>query len=412
MTSSAAPSLTQIRQDASISALVAGFLAVLISYAGPLVIVFKAASSANLSTEITSSWIWAISIGSGLSGLWLSWRLKTPVITAWSTPGAALLVVMLPGMSFPEAIGAYLVSALAITVIGVTGLFDKLIERIPKGIAAAMLVGILFRFGAEVFTSVKTSPWLVLAMLATFLGFRRIKPRYAIAAVMVIGIILAMLADETRLTQVSLQVVNPVWVTPEWSWHSILSLGLPLAVVTLTGQYVPGMAVLRTSGYQVPAKSIVTITGGVSLLLAPFGSHGINLAAITAAICTGRESHEQVDRRYVSGIACGLIYLLVGTFGGALALLFASLPTELIAALAGLALIGAITTGLVGMTQHASHLESSIITFLVTASGMSFLGLGAAFWGLVIGGAAYFVLHKSWRRTLDAAATVSPSNNV
>jgi benzoate membrane transport protein len=396
-----APSLTQIRQDASFSALVAGFLAVLISYAGPLVIVFKAANLANLSTELISSWIWAISIGSGLSGLWLSWRLKTPVITAWSTPGAALLVVMLPGMSFPEAVGAYVVSALAITIIGATGLFDKLIERIPRGIAAAMLVGILFRFGTEVFTSIGASPWLVLAMLATFLGFRRLKPRYAIAAVMATGIILAMAAGQTQLTQVSLQVVNPVWVTPEWSWHAILSLGLPLALVTLTGQYVPGMAVLRTSGYPVPAKSIVTVTGVLSLLLAPFGSHGVNLAAITAAICTGRESHEQTDRRYVSGIACGLIYVLIGTFGGALALLFASLPKELIAVLAGLALIGAITTGLVGMTQDTKHLESSVITFLVTASGMSFLGLGAAFWGLVIGGVAYFALHKPWQRTVN-----------
>lgn len=407
MTPFSAPSLTQIRQDASLSALVAGFLAVLISYAGPLVIVFKAANLANLSTELTSSWIWAISIGSGLSGLWLSWRLKTPVITAWSTPGAALLVVMLPGMSFPEAIGAYVVSALAITIIGATGLFDNLIERIPKGIAAAMLVGILFRFGTEVFTSIKASPWLVLAMLATFLGFRRLKPRYAIAAVMVIGIIIAVAAGQTQLAQVSLQVVSPVWVTPEWSWHAILSLGLPLALVTLTGQYVPGMAVLRTSGYPVPAKSIVTITGGLSLLLAPFGSHGVNLAAITAAICTGRESHEQADRRYVSGIACGMIYVLIGTFGGALALLFGSLPKELIAALAGLALIGAITTGLVGMAQDTKHLESSVITFLVTASGMSFLGLGAAFWGLVIGGTAYFVLHKPWQRTIDTEISAS-----
>ncbi len=406
-TPSLIPSLTQIRQDASLSALVAGFLAVLISYAGPLVIVFKAANLANLSTELISSWIWAISIGSGLSGLWLSWRLKTPVITAWSTPGAALLVVMLPGMSLHEAIGAYLVSALVITAIGATGLFDKLIERIPKGIAAAMLVGILLRFGIEVFTSIKASPWLVLAMLATFLGFRRLKPRYAIAAVMLVGIILAVAAGQTQLNQVSLQVVSPVWVTPEWSWHAILSLGLPLALVTLTGQYVPGMAVLRTSGYPVPAKNIVTVTGGLSLLLAPFGSHGVGLAAITAAICTGREAHEQADRRYISGIACGLIYVLIGTFGGTLVLLFSSLPIELIAALAGLALIGAITTGLVGMAQETQHLESSVITFLVTASGMTFLGLGAAFWGLVIGGVAYLLLHKPWQGTKDEALKIT-----
>jgi benzoate membrane transport protein len=182
----------------------------------------------------------------------------------------------------------------------------------------------------------------------------------------------------------------------------VLSLGLPLALVTLTGQYVPGMAVLRTSGYKVGAGGIVSTTGIVSLLLAPFGSHGVNLAAITAAICTGKEAHEDADKRYVAGIACGVIYILICTFGGALALLFSSLPRELIAALAGLALVGAITTGLVGVVNDDKHRDASVVTFLVTASGMSFLGLGAAFWGLVIGGVAYLVLHKSWQRPVVA----------
>ncbi|NDY89629.1 benzoate/H(+) symporter BenE family transporter [Ideonella sp. TBM-1] len=398
--------MAQLRQDASLPAAVAGFLAVLISYAGPLVIVFKAADLAHLDAAHTASWIWAISVGSGLSGLWLSWRLRTPVITAWSTPGAALLVGMLPGLTLPQAVAAYLVSALAITAVGASGLFDRLIGRLPKGMAAALLAGILLRFGTEVFASVQASPALVLAMVATFLGLRRLKPRYAIAAVMVVGIALAMAAGQTQLAQVSLQVVRPVWVTPEWSWHAVLGLGLPLALVTLTGQYVPGMAVLRTAGYAVPAGRIVSVTGLTSLLLAPWGSHGVNLAAITAAICTGREAHEQADRRYVAGIVCGLVYVVIGTFGGALALVFASLPRELIAALAGLALMGAFTTGLVGMVQDTPHLEASVITFLVTASGMSLLGLGAAFWGLVFGAAAYLVLHQPWRRAPTGAVPV------
>ena len=193
---------------------------------------------------------------------------------------------------------------------------------------------------------------------------------------------------------------------PEWSWHATLSLGLPLALVTLTGQYVPGMAVLRTSGYKVPVSSIISITGIISLLLAPFGSHAVNLAAITAAICTGKEAHEDADKRYVAGIACGLIYILIGTFGGALALLFSSLPRELIAALAGLALIGAITTCLIGMVQDDMHRDASVITFLVTASGMSLFGLGAAFWGLAIGGLAYLVLHKLWQRSITSLANL------
>jgi benzoate membrane transport protein len=399
--------IQQVRSASSVSALVAGFLAVLISYAGPLVIVFQAAKLAHLSEQLTSSWIWAISIGSGLTGLVLSWRLKTPVITAWSTPGAALLVMMLPTMPLAQAIGAYMVSAVAITLIGLSGAFDKFISRIPKGIAAAMLAGILLRFGTDVFASINANPALVLLMVLTFLVIKRALPRYAIAAVLLVGTAYAVVTGATNLSLVQLSVVQPVFTMPEWSWHAVLSLGLPLALVTLTGQYVPGMAVLRTSGYRVAAGGIISTTGIASLLLAPFGAHGVNLAAITAAICTGKEAHENADRRYVAGIASGAIYILIGTFGGALALLFSSLPRELIAALAGLALIGAITTGLVGAVQDEQHRDASIVTFLVTASGMSFLGLGAAFWGLVIGGAAYLVLHKPWKRTAAPLPTLN-----
>jgi benzoate membrane transport protein len=389
--------LQTLHRDFSVSALIAGFLAVLISYAGPLVIVFQAAKLAHFSTDLTSSWIWAISLGSGITGLILSWRLKTPVITAWSTPGAALLVVMLPTMPIEQAIGAYIVSSVLIVLVGMSGVFDKLIEHIPKGIAAAMLAGILLRFGTEVFVSIKTDPALIWVMVLTFLVIKRFLPRYAIASVMVVGIVFAMLNGKTHLADVTLALVHPTLIVPQWSWHAVLSLGLPLALVTLTGQYVPGMAVLRTAGYKVAAGGIVSMTGFISLLLTPFGSHGVNLAAITAAICTGKEAHEDADKRWVAGVACGLIYIVIGMFGGTLVLLFSSLPHELIAALAGLALIGAITTGIVGIVQDVEHRDASVITFLVTASGMSFLGLGAAFWGLVVGAFAYLVLHKPWQ---------------
>lgn len=385
-----------VTRDFSISALIAGFLAVLISYAGPLVIVFQAAKLANLSTELTSSWIWAISLGSGITGLLLSWKLKVPVITAWSTPGAALLVGMLPTMPLNQAVGAYIVSAVIITLIGLSGAFENLIQRIPKGIAAGMLAGILFRFGTEIFVSISAKPMLVLLMLATFLAFKRLQPRYAIAAVMLVGVLLAIAAGDTHFSQVTFAIVKPVFIAPEWSWNAILSLGIPLALVTLTGQYVPGMAVLKTAGYKTSASSIMTVTGTASLLLAPFGSHAVNLAAITAAICTGKEAHEDPAKRYIAGIASGLIYILIGVFGGTLALLFSSLPKEMIATLAGLALVGAITAGIVGAVQDERFRDSSVITFLVTASGMTFLGLGAAFWGLVIGMVSHIVLHRRW----------------
>jgi benzoate membrane transport protein len=236
-------------------------------------------------------------------------------------------------------------------------------------------------------------------MVATFLCAKRFVPRYAIAIVMVVGIAMALTAGRTQFELVQLTPVAPIFVMPEWSMYSLLSLGLPLALVTLTGQYVPGMAVLRTSGYSVPASGIATITGLTSLVLAPFGSHGVNLAAITAAICTGKESHDDANRRYISGIACGLFYICIGIFGGALALIFRALPAELIAVLAGLALIGAIANGLIGIVQDEQHRDASLITFLATASGTSFLGLGSAFWGLVFGGVAYLVLNQKWKKS-------------
>ncbi|MEE1886215.1 benzoate/H(+) symporter BenE family transporter [Pseudomonas carassii] len=387
--------MDNLRKDFSLSALVAGLIAVIISYAGPLIIVFQAADQAGLDNAATASWIWAISIGSGLTGLLLSWKLRVPVITAWSTPGAALLVSMLPSVSLAQAVGAYIVASLVIGVIALSGAFDKLMNRLPKAIAAAMLAGILFRFGAELFSSIRLQPVLVLSMLASYLLFKRLSPRYAILSVLIVGCGLAAGLGQLDTQALVLEMTVPTWTSPQWSWQAIVNIGLPLALVSLTGQSVPGIAVLRTSGYQVPARPIVSVTALGSLLLAPFGCHGVNLAAITAAICTGREAHENPDKRYIAGMACGAFYLLMGSFGATLASVFAALPRELIAALAGLALFGAIANGLAGAMSDEKQREPALITFLVTASGMSLLGLGAAFWGLIFGLAAHFALSYS-----------------
>lgn len=387
--------MDNLRKDFSLSALVAGLIAVIISYAGPLIIVFQAADQAGLDNAATASWIWAISIGSGLTGLLLSWKLRVPVIIAWSTPGAALLVSMLPSVSLAQAVGAYIVASLLIAVIALSGAFDKLMNRLPKAIAAAMLAGILFRFGAELFSSIRLQPVLVLSMLASYLLFKRLSPRYAILSVLIVGCGLAAGLGQLDTQALVLEMTIPTWTSPQWSWQAIVNIGLPLALVSLTGQSVPGIAVLRTSGYQVPARPIVSVTALGSLLLAPFGCHGVNLAAITAAICTGREAHENPDKRYIAGMACGAFYLLMGSFGATLASVFAALPRELIAALAGLALFGAIANGLAGAMSDEKQREPALITFLVTASGMSLLGLGAAFWGLIFGLAAHFALSYS-----------------
>ncbi|WP_416758116.1 benzoate/H(+) symporter BenE family transporter [Pseudomonas sp. BNK-6] len=394
-----------LSKDLSLSAVIAGLIAVIISYAGPLIIVFQAAREAHLPSDQVSSWIWAISIGSGLTGLLLSWRLKVPVITAWSTPGAALLVSMLPTVSLPQAISAYIVASLIIAVVGLSGAFDKLMSRLPKAIAAAMLAGILFRFGADLFTSVTVQPALVLAMIAAYLLGKRFSPRYAILAVLLVGCAVAAGLGNFNGGSITLALAKPIFTAPEWNWHAIINIGLPLALVTLTGQYVPGMAVMRSAGYTTPARSIVSWTAITSALLAPFGSHGINLAAITAAICTGREAHEDKDKRYIAGIACGLFYILMGIFGATLASVFAALPKELIAALAGLALFGAISAGLSGAMADEKQREAALITFLVTASGMSFLGLAAAFWGLIFGLVAHFALSYTRQKQSLAGAS-------
>ncbi|CDZ93208.1 benzoate transport protein [Pseudomonas saudiphocaensis] len=379
-------------KDCSVSAVVAGFIATVISYAGPLVIIFQAAKAANMPHDVLSSWVWTISIGSGVLGILLSLRYRVPIVIAWSAPGSALLVTLLPGISLNQAIGAYLVANAIILLVGLSGAFDRIIGKLPAAISAAMLAGILFSFGIGLFVSVKDQPWLVLAMFITYLIFKRVLPRYAVLAVLVVGVLMTLASGELNSGALVIGLATPVWITPEFSWQVMLSIALPLVMVSLTGQFVPGMVVLRNDGYHTPASPLISSSALGSLLLAPFGCHGLNLAAITAAICTGRESHEDPGKRYVAGVSGGVFYLLLGVFGATLVSIFTAFPAALIAALAGLALLGAIGGALSSAMAVPKDREAALITFLVTASGMSLLGLSAAFWGLIFGIAAHFLL--------------------
>lgn len=380
--------------DLSLPALLAGFLAVVISYSGPLVILFQAANAAQVSQAMISSWIWAISIGAGVAGLWLSWRLKTPIITAWSAPGSALLVTLFPQMTINEAVGAYLTAAAALLLIGVSGYFDRLIRLIPKGVAAGMMAGILFQFGINAFKSVSTQPALAFGMIAAYLVFKRLAPRYAIIFVMATGALLAWLGGQLNLSGIHLSLAQPQWIAPAWSWGATFSFAVPLVLVSLSGQFLPGMSILKLSGYETSARPVMAVTGLASFAVAFFGGITIVIASITAALCTGKDAHEDPRRRYIAGMANGLFYLIGGTFAGGIVALFASLPKELVAVLAGLALLGAITSNIIGAIDDERHREASIITFLATASGMSWLGLGSAFWGAVIGMGACMVLRR------------------
>ncbi len=382
-------------KDISISAITAGLIAVAISFAGPALIMIQAANLAHLDFVHTSSWIWAVSIGSGLSGIYLSLKYRAPVITAWSTPGAALLLSSLGAFPYSEAIGAFLFAAILISLLAWTGWFDVLMAKIPKQIAAAMLAGILFKFSADAFLAIPSQVWVALPMLISFVIWRRFSPRYAIPLTLLGGVVMAWNQGLFHLQTISFNLVQPILTVPSLSLQAILSIGIPLALVTMTGQFVPGIAVMRNADYDTPTKPMVLAPSLISVVLAPFGSHGVNLAAITAAICTGREAHENKDKRYIAGIVCGLAYILIGLFGGTLVSLFASLPKVLIITIAGLALIGALMNGLANAMDNEKERESALIAFLVTASGLSLWGLGAPFWGLVLGLFSRSIFHSS-----------------
>jgi benzoate membrane transport protein len=383
--------------DWSISAVAAGFLAVLVSYSGPLVIFYQAAQAGHMPNEVFASWVWGISIGAAVSGIFLSWKLKVPVITAWSAPGTALLITLFPALSIHEAVGAYITAAVILLAIGLSGYFDRLMARIPTGIASGMMAGILFQFGVNAFRAIGSLPLLTCGMIAVYLLLKRFFPRYSIVLLLLAGLAMAVLTGNTHFSTVRLELVTPQWISPAWSWSSTFSLALPLVLTTLAGQYLPGMAVLKGAGYRSPVRPILVANSLASLLVALSGGITIAIASITAAICTGRDAHEDPSRRYIAGIANGLFYLAGGLFGGTIVLLFASLPRELVATLAGLALLGAIGTNLAGVIAAEDHREASLITFLATASGMTVLGLGSAFWGIVIGMLAYGVLHHRSR---------------
>jgi len=379
--------------DWSASSVTAGFLAVLVSFTGPLAIFYQAAQAAQVDSATFASWVWGISIGAAVSGIALSWVLRVPVITAWSAPGTALLITLFPGLSLNEAVGAYLTAAAILFLIGISGSFDRLMAHVPKGVASGMMAGILLPFGLNAFRSTGSMPLLAFGMIAAYLVFRRRVPRYSVMLLLVAGVLLAFFTGATRFSGVTLQLVAPQFIAPAWSWSSTFSLALPLVLVTLTGQYLPGMAVLHTSGYAANVRPIMAVNSVVSLAVACTGGITIAIAAITAAMCTGPDAHEDPRRRYVAGIANGVFFLLAGLCGGSIVMLFAALPKELVVTLAGLALLGPIMANLAGIVVAEDHREASVITFLATASSMSFLGLGSAFWGIAIGMAAYWILH-------------------
>ncbi|MCW2270334.1 Inner membrane protein YdcO [compost metagenome] len=384
--------------DSSPSAVVAGFIAMMTGYTSSLVLMFQAGQAAGLTSAQISSWIWALSIGMAVCSIGLSLRYRTPITVAWSTPGAALLITSLGGVSYGEAIGAYITCAVLVVICGLTGSFERLVKRIPASLAAALLAGILFKIGSEIFIAAQHRTTLVLGMFFSYLIIKRLSPRYAVLAALVVGTALSGTMGLLDFNGFSLEVATPVWTTPSFSLAATISIGIPLFVVAMTSQNMPGVAVLRADGYSVPASPLISVTGLASLVLAPFGSHGINLAAISAAICTGPHAHEDPNKRYTAAVWCGIFYGIAGVFGATLAALFAALPKELVLSIAALALFGSIMNGLTVAMNEAKEREAALITFMVTASGFTLFSIGSAFWGIVAGVLTLLILN--WRKTV------------
>lgn len=379
-------SIRALLRDASLSAIVAGFVSVLVGFSSAAVIVFQAAQTLGATEAEIGSWLWALGLGLGCTTILLSLRYRAPVVTAWSTPGAAMLITAAANISLAEGIGAFLISALLITLCGVSGWFERAMNRIPVSMAAALLAGVLLRFGLEVFVAMETQFGLVFTMFCLYLIVYRFWPRYAVLTALLVGLVIAALQGTIQVEGLSLQLARPKWVWPQFSLPAIVGVALPLFVVTMASQNVPGVAVLRASGYDdVPISPLISWTGIATMLLAPFGAFAMNLAAITAAICMGPEAHHNPNKRYVAAVAAGGFYISVGIFGATVGALFTALPQALVLAIAGLALFSTIGKGLATALMHDSEREPALITFLVTASGMALWGIGSAFWGLVAG---------------------------
>ncbi|MCX8973293.1 benzoate/H(+) symporter BenE family transporter [Citrobacter portucalensis] len=369
-----------------------GFVAVLVGYASSAAIIWQAALTAGATTGQIAGWMTALGLAMGVSTLALTLWYRAPVLTAWSTPGAALLVTGLQGVSIQDAIGVFIVANALIVLCGITGLFARLMKIIPHSLASAMLAGILLRFGLQAFNSLNSELILCGSMLLAWLVLKVIAPRYAVIAAMLVGIAIALVKGDIVTDGVNLSPVLPAFIAPHFSLAHSISIALPLFLVTMASQNAPGIATMKASGYSLPVSPLIVFTGLLALLFSPFGVYSICIAAITAAICQSPEAHPDANRRWLAAAAAGVFYILAGVFGGSVTGLMAALPVSWIQMLAGLALLGTISGSLFQALHNEAERDAAIVTFLVTASGLTVFGVGSAFWGLVVGGFCYSVL--------------------
>ncbi len=384
--------MKRLLNDFSLSAMTAGFVAALVGLTSAIAILFRATQALGATPEQAASWMLALGLGTGLGSIFISLWTRQPVLIAWSLPGAALLAGS-AGIGMPAAIGAFMLAGLLIAIAGATGWFERLMDRIPMAVASALLAGVLARFGLDAVLSVKSAPLMAVLMLIAYLLGKQWWARYAVPGALLTGIVVAAVHGHLPLAGLTLAWAWPVWTAPEFDLAALIGLGLPLFVLTMAAQNLPGVAAQRAFGYRTPVSRILTTTGLATLALAPFGGFSFNLAALTASVCMGPEAHADATRRYVAAMVAGVFYLFIGLAGAVIIGLLMIFPSELVAAIAGIALLSSIAGGLATSLKEERSRDAAILTFLVTLSGLNLLGLGSAFWGLLVG-----ALVLSWTR--------------
>ena len=384
--------MQKLLNDFSVPAVFAGFITFLVGISVSAVLVIEAAQTLGANTEQITSWFWALGLAIGLSGLLLSWKFKYPVATSWSTAGLALILATGSGYNLNEAIGAFLVCGLLTAILGFSGVFQKVLSYIPQSLTSAMLAGVLLKFGIALFASMQNEWAFILSLLATYILSKRFWPRYSIVITVIAGIAMCPIFLNFSMPSIDFSMAKPVWVTPEFSSSAILGLALPLFVINMASQYLPGLAMIKSYGYNPHVNHLIGWTGTAQALLAPFGSYSVNIAAISAAISLDDQVHPDPQKRYIAGMSCGFFYILMGIFAATLTSFLMSFPAIFITALAGIALLGTISHNIAIAFHEVSDREAALLTFLFSASGIQFFGIGSAFWGLIFGFAVHLIL--------------------
>ena len=366
------------------SLLFSALVAVFVGFAASVAVVLAAAQALGATPAQTVSWIAGLALAKGAASLWLSWRHRLPIICAWSTPGAALIAAS-SGLDMAAAIGAFLLAAALMMLTAAFRPLGALIEKIPMPIAAAMLAGVIFRFVVAVFDEARVSPGLVLPLLAVFLLARLVNPFLGVIAALGVGIAVSFATGLAAWPTGRLALTGLEFVTPRFDTAAMLGIGIPLYLVTMAAQNLPGFAVLRAAGYQPPVPACLFVTGLTSFLTAPFGAHMVNMAAISASICTGPDTHPDPAQRWKAGLLYGMLWLAIAATAGLLLALILAMPKALIVAVAGLGLVGSLTGALTQATASDAHRFAAIIAFAVAASSLTLFGVGSAFWSLVAG---------------------------